>query len=191
MRMMMKVQMDTEAANQAIADASLPQLMEKAMERLQPESAYFGPEDGVRTAFIVFDPEGSPPTRWEIAHELMHAFQYSYRYKGDCASYNDWDEAVATWAGQYLYPRDDEEHTFRWLLRDPENSLADASYEGWVFPYAMEQLHGAGTIDQVNVWLVDGANARNCSRLDLTFFPVAESLFDFRKRFFQRHVAGD
>src|ERR1700754_1394359 len=55
MRMMMKVQMDTEAANQAIADASLPQLMEKAMERLQPEAAYFGPEDGVRTAFIVFD----------------------------------------------------------------------------------------------------------------------------------------
>jgi hypothetical protein len=55
MRMMMKVQMDTEAANQAIADASLPQLMEKVMERLQPESAYFGPEDGVRTAFIVFD----------------------------------------------------------------------------------------------------------------------------------------
>ena len=55
MRMMMKVQMDTEAASQAVADGSLPQLMQEMMERLQPESAYFGPEDGLRTGFIVFD----------------------------------------------------------------------------------------------------------------------------------------
>jgi hypothetical protein len=53
--MMMKVQMDTQAASQAVADGSLPQLMQDMMGRLQPESAYFGPEDGVRTAFIVFD----------------------------------------------------------------------------------------------------------------------------------------
>ena len=55
--MMLKVQMDTEAASNAIADGSMPQLLEGMMERLQPESAYFGPEDGVRTAFIVFDLE--------------------------------------------------------------------------------------------------------------------------------------
>ncbi len=55
MRMMMKVQMDTEAGSKAIADGSMPQLMQEMMERLQPESAYFGPDDGVRTAFIVFD----------------------------------------------------------------------------------------------------------------------------------------
>jgi hypothetical protein len=54
-RMMMKVQMDTQAASQAVADGSLPQLMQDMMGRLKPESAYFGPEDGVRTAFIVFD----------------------------------------------------------------------------------------------------------------------------------------
>ncbi len=55
MRMMMKVQMDTEAGSKAIADGSMPQLMQEMMERLQAESAYFGPDDGVRTAFIVFD----------------------------------------------------------------------------------------------------------------------------------------
>ncbi len=55
MRMMMKVQMDTEAGSKAIADGSLPQVLQEMMERLQPESAYFGPDDGVRTAFIVFD----------------------------------------------------------------------------------------------------------------------------------------
>src|SRR4051794_31714268 len=55
MRMMMKVQMDTEAASRAIADGSLQQLMQGAMARLSPEAAYFGPDDGFRTAFIVFD----------------------------------------------------------------------------------------------------------------------------------------
>ena len=57
MRMMMKVQMDTEAASRAVGDGALPQLMQQMMDRLKPESAYFGPEDGVRTAFIVFDLE--------------------------------------------------------------------------------------------------------------------------------------
>lgn len=55
MRMMMKVQMDTESASKAIADGSLPGLMQATMGQLQPEAAYFGPEDGVRTAFIIFD----------------------------------------------------------------------------------------------------------------------------------------
>ena len=53
--MMMKVQMDTEAGSRAIADGSLPQLMQETLGKLQPEAAYFGPEHGVRTAFIVFD----------------------------------------------------------------------------------------------------------------------------------------
>jgi hypothetical protein len=55
MRMMMKVQLDTEAGSRAIADGSLPQLMQETFGRLQPEAAYFGPENGIRTAFIVFD----------------------------------------------------------------------------------------------------------------------------------------
>ena len=55
MRMMLKVQMDTEAGSKAVADGGMPQFMQDMMGRLEPESAYFGPEDGVRTAFIVFD----------------------------------------------------------------------------------------------------------------------------------------
>ena len=55
MRMMMKMQMDTEAGSRALADGSAPQLLEEMFGRLQPEAAYFGPENGVRTAFIVFD----------------------------------------------------------------------------------------------------------------------------------------
>src|SRR5215212_11465679 len=55
MRMMMKVQMDTEAGSRAIADGLMPQLLQETLGRLQPEAAYFGPENGIRTAFIVFD----------------------------------------------------------------------------------------------------------------------------------------
>jgi hypothetical protein len=64
MRMMMKVQLDTEAGSRAIADGSMPQLMQETLGRLQPEAAYFGPENGIRTAFIVFDlqdPSELPP----------------------------------------------------------------------------------------------------------------------------------
>lgn len=55
MRTMMKLKLDTEAASKLIADGSMPQLMQETMERLRPEAAYFGPDNGVRTAFIVFD----------------------------------------------------------------------------------------------------------------------------------------
>lgn len=55
MRMMMKVKMDTEAGSRAIEDGSMPRLLQETMERLQPEAAFFGPEGGVRTAFIVFN----------------------------------------------------------------------------------------------------------------------------------------
>jgi hypothetical protein len=55
MRMMMKVQMDTEAASKLLAEGAMPQMMQEMMERLQPEATYFGPDGGVRTAFIVFD----------------------------------------------------------------------------------------------------------------------------------------
>lgn len=55
MRMMMKVQMDTEAANKTLSDGSMPELLQTAMSQLRPEAAYFGPEDGVRTAFFIFD----------------------------------------------------------------------------------------------------------------------------------------
>ena len=55
MRTMMKVKFDAEAGSRAIQDGSLPQLMQEMFGQLQPEAAYFGPDGGVRTAFIVFD----------------------------------------------------------------------------------------------------------------------------------------
>jgi hypothetical protein len=55
MRMLMTVEMDTEASNRAIKDGSLPKLMESALEQLHPEAAYFTTHEGHRTAYMVFD----------------------------------------------------------------------------------------------------------------------------------------
>ncbi len=73
MRVMMKVKMDTAAASRAIQDGSLPRIMGETMERLQPEAAYFGPEDGRRTAFLVFDlkdPSELPPISEPLFNNL-------------------------------------------------------------------------------------------------------------------------
>ena len=55
MRMLMKVQMEVEAANRAISDGSWEQVIGRAMEELRPEAAYFTAQEGKRTGFIVFD----------------------------------------------------------------------------------------------------------------------------------------
>jgi hypothetical protein len=55
MRMLLTVQMEVEAGNRAIRDGSLPQVLERAMQDLQPEAAYFTARDGKRTGYIVFD----------------------------------------------------------------------------------------------------------------------------------------
>jgi hypothetical protein len=63
MRMMMKAKMDTAAANKAIHEGRMRTVMQSMMEQLKPEAAYFGPDGGKRTAFIVFqldDPSQLP-----------------------------------------------------------------------------------------------------------------------------------
>jgi hypothetical protein len=55
MRTLMKVQMDTEAASEAIKNGTMQTVLQSTMDSLKPEAAYFTTEDGMRTAFIVFD----------------------------------------------------------------------------------------------------------------------------------------
>lgn len=78
MRMMMKIQMDTEAGSKAIADGSAPQVLQEMMSRLKPEAAYFGPDDGVRTASIVFDMQ-NPAELPSISEPLFRTFHANIR----------------------------------------------------------------------------------------------------------------
>ncbi|MER8046649.1 hypothetical protein [Streptomyces sp. NPDC094032] len=55
MRMLLKVEMDTPASNEAIKAGTLQKTMEATLEKLRPEAAYFTVEDGCRTAYLFFD----------------------------------------------------------------------------------------------------------------------------------------
>jgi hypothetical protein len=59
MRVLLKAQMDTEKANEAIRNGTLPKLIQESVEQIKPEAAYFTAEDGQRTAFLVFDMQDS------------------------------------------------------------------------------------------------------------------------------------
>jgi hypothetical protein len=58
MRMMMKARMDTQMSNKVTKGGAMPQALKSAIERLNPEAAYFTPEGG-RTMFLVFDMQDS------------------------------------------------------------------------------------------------------------------------------------
>ncbi|MFF3380715.1 hypothetical protein ACFYXF_48205 [Streptomyces sp. NPDC002680] len=65
MRVLLKAQFDTEKGNEGIRSGKLPTLLKEAMDLLKPEAAYFGPEDGCRTCWLVIDMQDSsemPPT---------------------------------------------------------------------------------------------------------------------------------
>jgi len=55
MRTMLKFTAPVKASNAAIKDGSLGKIVEALLERLKPEAAYFGPDSGCRSGFIVFD----------------------------------------------------------------------------------------------------------------------------------------
>ena len=55
MRTMMRVTFPVEAGNKAIRENSLPKLMQAFLEQFKPESAYFFPSEGKRSALFVFD----------------------------------------------------------------------------------------------------------------------------------------
>lgn len=55
MRVMLRAHLDTTAGNAGIKNGALPETMKKLMDKLKPESAYFGLHEGVRSCWIVFD----------------------------------------------------------------------------------------------------------------------------------------
>ena len=57
MRMMMRVGMDTERANEAARNGTLASTIKSILDDLQPESAHFIAADGRRTGVITFDIE--------------------------------------------------------------------------------------------------------------------------------------
>ncbi|KKD03949.1 DUF3303 family protein [Streptomyces sp. WM6386] len=59
MRVMLKATLDTDKANEALASGKMQELLAETLEHIKPEAAYFGPEGGRRTCFLVFDMQDS------------------------------------------------------------------------------------------------------------------------------------
>jgi len=55
MRMLLKIDMNLEAGNEAIRSGKMAEFNQSLMERIQPEAAYFSTENGTRTSYIFFD----------------------------------------------------------------------------------------------------------------------------------------
>ncbi|MEV0638468.1 hypothetical protein AB0I77_26715 [Streptomyces sp. NPDC050619] len=55
MRVLLKANLDTEKANDAIRNGTLGKLIQESVEQIKPEAAYFTADNGNRTAFLVFD----------------------------------------------------------------------------------------------------------------------------------------
>jgi hypothetical protein len=55
MRVMLRAVLDTETSNEAIKSGRLPEIVQSVIDRLDPEAAYFGPGEGGRCCFLVFD----------------------------------------------------------------------------------------------------------------------------------------
>ncbi len=74
MRMLLKAQLDTQATNEASAGGQMNDALRQTMERIQPEAAYFAPQDGVRTAYFFFDLK-DPSDIPVIAEPLFQTFR--------------------------------------------------------------------------------------------------------------------
>ncbi|MGW0394065.1 hypothetical protein ACWDYJ_24920 [Streptomyces sp. NPDC003042] len=59
MRVMLRAHLDTPAANEGQKSGALPQAIKKLMDTVKPEAAYFAPDAGVRSCWMVFDMQDS------------------------------------------------------------------------------------------------------------------------------------
>lgn len=55
MRVMLRATLDTEKSNELQRSGKLPELIQQTMDHLKPEAAYFLPDGGKRTCWMVLD----------------------------------------------------------------------------------------------------------------------------------------
>ena len=96
MRMMLKAQLNVEAANMAIADGSIASVLEKVMAICRPEASYFLTEGGLRTVYQIFDMT-APDQVPQIAEPLFHAFGATVEFRPVMIA-PELQKGIAAWA---------------------------------------------------------------------------------------------
>ncbi|WP_264926965.1 DUF3303 family protein [Streptomyces sp. A012304] len=70
MRVMIKANLSTDRTNELFRTGKVPEVMQAILERIKPEAAYFGPEHGKRTCFLICDLEDN----WRLPATLEPLF---------------------------------------------------------------------------------------------------------------------
>jgi CARDB len=90
--------------------------------------------------------------RFAVAHELMHAIQFAHTYK-NCNGYENqwWEEGGANWAGDFVFPNDDDEHGWIDAFESPGNPIwaRGSSYNSWVFWYFLTKTQGVAVMNKI------------------------------------------
>jgi hypothetical protein len=98
-------------------------------------------------SFIELTPDAP---RFAVAHELMHAIQFSYKYQSCVGTQNAWwDEGEANWAGDYVYPSDQFEHKYDAAFTQPDKPLWTDDYDAWPFWYFLTKTKAVSTLNNV------------------------------------------
>lgn len=85
--------------------------------------------------------------RWDLAHELFHAFQFLFPYQEDCRNYLWFDEGSANWGGNLAFPGDNGEHEHNQMLDTRYTwELPAHDYESWPFALFLEKTQGPQAI---------------------------------------------
>jgi hypothetical protein len=73
MRVLLKVNIPTEAGNAAIKSGAIPGKLKQILDELKPEAAYFAEDQGERTGYIFLD-MAEPSDLPRIAEPFFQAF---------------------------------------------------------------------------------------------------------------------
>ncbi len=94
-----------------------------------------------RPAWIAIKPGLS---KWALAHEFMHAIQFSHRYTSCDEPIAWWDEGGANWAADFVEPDDNaEQKDSGGMVKGPlSDDLSGAGYEAWPFWMMLEETSG-------------------------------------------------
>ncbi len=88
-------------------------------------------------------------SRGVLAHEFMHVLQKTYQRLSPCTQFEYIDDATATWAEDYVYPKDNTEHHYAQMLQYPDirfNYPPTAGYPAWVLFRSVSERVGADVV---------------------------------------------